>query len=255
MYFVENVCTPSCEAEIAYCETAIEFGVLNHQALIAIDTYEQCLYVEDGNTEATEGVFQKMKKAILDILDKIDSVIRGFLDGIKLGSKNRLTVDKYMSSETAQLNIQKDIIEIHKAIDAEFMEMRKVVKVISNVSGFDPNDVAKKCDEITERIRANKDKIKDGAKGLVKAAAIYKISEDANKKIEESWGWEKKTKELLNRMDTNDKHKTERYRAFNKVAETIGSFVNMYSYISKGTKAAIREGENRRAKTEKKNKK
>lgn len=259
MYFVENVCTPSSEAEIAYCETAIEFGVLNHHALIAIDTYEQCLYVEDGNTEATEGVFQKMKKAILDILDKIDSVIRGFLDGIKSGSKNRLTADKYMSSATAQINLNTDIIEMQKVVDAQFLEMRKVVKMISNVSGFDPDVVANTCDNINEKLHDNRNKIKDGAAGLVKTASALAISDAAIKHIEECNGWKEKTRESVERMSRRGKIPPEKQtgmmKALNKASQTLGNLVNSYTYITNGVISAVNKGESQRAKAEKKNKK
>ena len=247
MYFVENVCTPSSEAEIAYCETAIQLGVLNHQALLAIDTYEQCLYLEDGNSEAVEGVFQKMKKAVLDILDKIDSIIRGFLDGIKGGSDNRLTADKYFTSETGKINLNKDILEMQKTVDEEFLEMRKVVKMISNTTGFDPEKVGKACDKINEKLHENRHKLKAGATAAVESAIVYKKVKSNTSKIKELDVWRKETYDSIERMSRyghkNSKEEpkkvTPMMKAFNKVAVTIGNLVDECVYISNDVTKAM----------------
>ena len=172
MYFFEDVCMPSDDAEISFYEDALELGVLNHKAALAADLYTQELYMEEEDSSGSDGVFEEMKKAILTVLDKIDSIIRGFLDGVKSLSSNRLTADEYLNSSTGQLRLAEDLFAMQKMVDKEYYRLRPIVSKISDMTDIDVEKVASVCDDITEKLHNNRSFIAREAKAMVKASAV-----------------------------------------------------------------------------------
>lgn len=245
MYFFEGVCMPSDDEEISFCEDALEFGVLNHDASIAIAMYEQQMYLEEGDTASDEGVFQKIKNAILAILEKIDSVIRGFLDSFKVFSTNRLTAEKFMNSNTGKLQIAGDLFEIQKKIDREYLQLRPLVSKISNATGKDIEDVAKVADQITENVLANSKQYARSAKKIVSAVAVNKLANHCVDQMEDVQKWRSETEKSVNRLKRDER--PFKIRAIESVTKAMSTITSAYKDV--GTKAmnALNGAKNRKS--------
>lgn len=230
MYFFEDTCIPSNDSEIEYCENKLEFDILNHKASFAVSIYEQQMYLEDGASD--DGVFEKMKKAILAILDKVDSLIRGFFDSFKIFSDNRLTADKYMNSETAEVRLDADLFEMEKRVDKAYLEARPVIKKISTATGAELEKVAKKCDDITDFVNNNGSKIVDTGVNVVSTVAVDKLVNKCASQMDDVKQWKKLTEESVARMDAKkDKDAVPRAKATKSAARMISSIANAYTNI------------------------
>ena len=233
MYFFEDVCMPSDDEEISFCEDALELGILDHNASIAIALYEQQMYLEEGDANSDDGVFQKMKNAILAILEKIDSVIRGFLDSFKVFSKNHLTAEKFMNSNTGQLQLAGDLFKIQKEIDREYLQLRPLVSKISNATGKDIEDVAKLADQITEHVQTYGKKYGKAAVKIASAVAVNKLANDCVDKMEDVQKWRSETEKSVNRLKRDER--SLKVRAIQSVTKAMSAITTAYKDV--GTKA------------------
>lgn len=268
MFFFEDVCMPSSDEEISFYEDALELGVLNHKAILAVDMYEQCMYLEEGDSPGNDGVFEKMKRAILAVLDKIDSIIRGFLDGVKSLSSDRLTAEEYMNSSTGQLRLAEDLFAMQKMVDKEYYRLRPIISKISDITDIEAEKVASVCDSITEKLHDNRAFIAREAKGVVKAAAVNALYKNSIDRMSDIQKWEKETAESLRRQGKDEKFNREqekkikkaakerakaikkqetagmsmRMRAVQKATNAMSALTNAYKYIGDAAHKALTAG-------------
>ena len=233
MYFFEDVCMPSDDTEISFYEDALELGVLNHKAALAVDLYTQELYMEEEDSSGSDGVFEKMKKAILTVLDKIDSIIRGFLDGFKVFSNKHLTADKFMNSSTGQLQLAGDLFEMQKRIDHEYLQLRPVVSKISQLTGEDIEDVAKLADQVTEHVQTYSKRYGKAVINMASATAVNKLANKCVDKMEDVQKWRSETEKSVKRLKRDER--TLKMRAIQSVTKAMSVLTNAYRDI--GTKA------------------
>ena len=244
MYFFEDVCMPSDDEEISFYEDVLEFGVLNHNASIAIGLYEQQMYLEEGEEKSDDGVFQKMKNAILAILDKIDSVIRGFLDGFKAFSKNHLTAEKFMNSSTGQLQLAGDLFKIQKEIDREYLKLRPLVSKISKATGEDIEEVAKAADAVTEHVQAYGKKYGKSAVSLASAVAVNKLANHCVDQMEDVQKWRSETEKSVKRLKRDER--TIKVKAIQSVTKAMSAITTAYKDIGAKAMNALNNAKNKK---------
>lgn len=257
MVFLENgVCAPSHESEIAFCESELMCDLIYHQNKQIIDSYT-LLCLESGDENVKEGVIAKISNAIKAMIEKIRTTIEGFLDGVRANSKNRLTADDYMNSETAKLALDADIVAMKDAIDAEFLEARTIVKMISNVTKMDPQDVAKRCDALNQKIIDNRQKYLHGAKGLVQLGIARKIEKDCIKNCSDIQEMVKVTESSVNALKNTastakGRKAADAYNVLNKFTATLYKLsdqsVDMSNMISKAQAKGSEKDEKRKRK-------
>lgn len=247
MYFFEDTCMPTSEAEIEYCESELECAVLCHNALNAYALYEQQMYLEaksdDDDVEEnakSEGAFQKLKNAILTILEKINNIIKGFLDSFSVFSKNRLTADKYMDSDTAKIRLSTDIVAMKKNVDRSYLEMRPVISKISSITGKDLEVVAKKCDAATMFLENNRAKLRKGAVKLVQISVIEKVSNDTVNKMQDVQKLRAKTEESAKRMNRGGIFGSAKLDALFSSSKLLSTIANQYQFIGKSALSVLK---------------
>ena len=242
MLIIEDACMAESPEDLIFYENALILDTLYHNSMNIIGM--SSTFMEEGGSR--DGIIGKMIDGIIAILDKIDSLIKGTLDGIRATSKKRLTAHKYMQSATAECVINLEILEMQKRVNEEYLKARPVIQKISSATGFDAEEVEAVCDGINKKLSDNKDKISAGAKGIVKGAALLKIRDVAAKQLEESTGWKKKTEESVNRLRrSGDKKKVS---ALSKFANTLGNLTNNSIYIINSVNSELRKSEKKKRK-------
>lgn len=244
MYFFEDTCMPSDETEISFCEDALEIDILNHKTLNVLGIYEQEMYTEDGDESVSDGVFAKLKSAILTLLEKIGNIVSGFLDGMKVFSKNRITYDDYINSETGQLRLSTDLFDIQKKLDVEYAKMRPIVSKIANMSGSDILEVEKTCDAVTAHVHTYGKMYGKTAVSLVSAAAVNKLSNHIVNQMEDVQKWRSETEASLKRMQR--KTSPEKMKVTQKAVKAMGDLATAYKNIGNKAMNALKNAVNKR---------
>lgn len=246
MYFLEDVCMPSDDEEISFCEDTLELGVLDHNASIAIALYDQQMYLEEGESSSDDGVFQKIKNAILAILEKIDSIIRGFFDSFKVFSQNHLTAEKFMNSNTGKLQLAGDLFKIQKEIDDQYLHLRPLVNKISNATGEDIENVAKLADQITENVQTYGKKYGKTAVKIASAVTVNELANHCVDQMKDVQKWRSETEKSVKRLKRDDR--TLKVKAIQSVTKAMSTITTAYKDV--GTKAmnALNNAKNKKQK-------
>lgn len=162
---------------IRYKQDCIEVELLHHRNLCNIDTVSQLCYLEDADTKTeSDGLLIKIRNGVEALMDKVLSIVKAIINGIKSGSSNRLVFDEWIESDDAQYQLQGDIQKMMSELDKQYLQMRTVVQKISAATGMDPKKVA----EISDKAGATAEKVANFshtelAKEMVKGAAIKKM--------------------------------------------------------------------------------
>lgn len=245
MYFLEDTCMPSDEAEISFCEDTLELNVLNHKALNILGIYEQEMYVEDGEgSSSSDGVFQKLQSAILSILGKIGNIVTGFLDGMKVFSKNRITYGDYINSETGQIRLSDDLFAIQKKLDDEYRRMRPVISKIAQMTDSDIEQVEKICDTVTENIHNYGRIYGSMAVQIVEARAINELSNHIVDQMKDVQQWRAETEASIKRMQRETSPK--KMKTTQKAVKTMGDLATAYKDLGNRAKNALQNDINKK---------
>lgn len=245
MYFFEDTCMPDDEFEISFCEDALELNVSSHNVLNILGIYEQAIFEDGEESPSSNGVFEKLKSAILSLLDKIGGIVSGFLESMRVFSKDRITYDDYKNSETGQIQLSCDLIAMQKDIDAEYQRMRPIVSKIANITGKDIDKVERICDKVTENLHENRKRYARDITKVVSAAAVNKISENVVSKMDDVKEWRDKTKESVDRMKRDTSPAL--IRAYHDCIRCMGDIANFYKELGiKAKKALLRVDKKRK---------
>lgn len=163
MILINDHYMPSNELEIPFLENALELDLMCfdlHKEL----AYYECAFLEDGESEEKKG--SKISEKIHKLVEKIRAIIDGIKNAFNSWSKDKLTADVYMNSETAKIALDYDIEQMKKSIDNEFLATRKVVQKLSKWTGGDPEAIARECDAINQHLIDNQRKYIEGAKAI-----------------------------------------------------------------------------------------
>lgn len=246
MYFFEDTCMPSDEYEIAFREDALEFDILNHKALNILGIYEQEMFTEDGEESdaKSDGVFQKLKSAILAMLDKIGNVINGFLDSMKSLSKDRMTYDDYINSSTGQVRLSGDLFTIQKKLDNEYARMRPIVSKIAKMTDSDIEEVEKVCDSVTSNIHSYGSLYAHTAGQIAKSVAINKLSDHVVNQMEDVQKWRYETEASIKRMQRTTS--PQKMKVTQKAIKAMGDLATAYKDLGNKAKDALQNAINKR---------
>lgn len=168
----------SVDDAIRYKQDCIEVELLHHRNLCNIDTVSQLCYLEDADTKTeSDGLLAKIRSGVEALMDKLLSIVKAIINGIKSGSNNHLVFDEWIESDDAQYQLQGDIQKMMSELDEQYLQMRTVVQKISAATGMDPKKVA----EISDKAGATAEKVANFshtklAKKMVRGAAIKKMS-------------------------------------------------------------------------------
>jgi hypothetical protein len=199
------------EADIFFKESALELDLMHHRNQMLIDQYT-VMYLEDGNTSGgsdevktgkprKKGVVNVIIEKIKAMLERIYTAICGFLDGIRMGSKNRLSADEYMASDEAQIRLSMDVDKVIAQVEEEHLQSRKIVQAISSGTKIPADAIAQFCDTVDETIRENKDTIVSTARPILRAAVVEGRTRHLTKIAEEKKGYIKKTQACIDAIN------------------------------------------------------
>jgi CHASE3 domain sensor protein len=189
--------------EILLRQNDLKMDLMSHQVYGLIDMY---CYTEDGDEAPASTEKKSLGKTIADKIRAILKAISDIIEIFKANfSKNKLTVEEYLSSETGQMEIQLNIEAIHKEIDEEYLAARKIVSKISNVTNFPAEDVAAFCDKWEARIHNNRDKIIPAGKAVASTAAISAVRKQVYKNIDSSKGFVAQTNKILDEIEDEER--------------------------------------------------
>lgn len=238
MYFFEDTCMPDDEFEISFCEDVLELNILNHNVLNILGIYEQSFMFEDGDeSSSSNGVFEKLKAAILSMLNKIGNIASGVIDSFKSLSADRITYDDYKNSATGQLRLSEDLFEIQRDLDKEYQRMRPVVSKLADMTGQDIDKVEQICDTVTENIHNNGKKYAKDVSKVVTLKAMNKLSEDIVSQMTDVQNWRSETSKSVNRMKRNTD--PVKLRVMNKCVKCMGDMTNAYKSLGSKAKSAL----------------
>ena len=193
--------------ELDIKQTNLMFDIASHEILSMTDMFVESCYMEDGSTDEEKQkassdkktIWQTIVEKIRGMIDKVRDIIAGFKASI--GGKNAISAEDYMNSETAQVELQYDIMAMQKEIDQEYLEARKIVSSISSVTNVPIEKVAAFCDKMDAKLHANKDKFIPAGKAIIKAAAIDQVRKNVYKTVANTDELMKQSNKYLDEFD------------------------------------------------------
>ena len=183
--------------ELDIKQTNLMFDIASHEILSMTDMFVESCYMEDGSTDEEKQKASSDK--IRGMIDKVRDIIAGFKASI--GGKNAISAEDYINSETAQVELQYDIMAMQKEIDQEYLEARKIVNSISSVTNVPIEKVAAFCDKMDAKLHANKDKFIPAGKAIIKAAAIDQVRKNVYKTVANTDELMKQSNKYLDEFD------------------------------------------------------
>lgn len=236
---------------VLFSESALElderqFGmtmdIYAHSIYSMADMFtENCYLEETASTEDEKTTSKTGKKSIVQaIVDKLKEMIGKIgeiIDGFKasIDGKKNLTVDEYMNSETAKIQFAYDCEAIKKEVDMEYLEARKVVSSISNITNLPIEKVAAFCDKMDAKLHANKDKFLPAGKAAVTTAVIEKTRKSVRDNIYRSKDILNRSRKVLYDFDrvTDPDYGTEKkLNALTRFINTVGKMEKRWVRIS-----------------------
>ena len=231
--------------ELDIKQTNLMFDIASHEILSMTDMFVESCYMEDGSTDEEKQkassdkktIWQTIVEKIRGMIDKVRDIIAGFKASI--GGKNAISAEDYINSETAQVELQYDIMAMQKEIDQEYLEARKIVNSISSVTNVPIEKVAAFCDKMDAKLHKNKDKFIPAGKAIMKTAAIDGIRKSVYQNISDS---KHMTDELQKYLDEFDKVTNggkapadpdtiqKNANAVTRLSVTLGKMVNSWTH-------------------------
>lgn len=199
---------------ILYSESAIEINdkqnalfldIAAHDIYSMTDMYVESCYMEDASekedqSDEKKSILKTISNKLRGLIDKIRDIIDGFKASVE--SKKNLTAEEFLSSETATVQMEYDIVAMQKEVDQEYLEARKIVSKISGITKVPIDEVAAFCDKMDAKLHENKDKFVPVGKAIVKTTAIDKVRKGVYNNIADS---KKLTDDINNYLDEFDK--------------------------------------------------
>ena len=143
--YVEN-----CMLEIQKDITSLE--ILEHEESTRhfLESEQQDDTANEVKEEKKRSFMGRIYDGVVKILDKIKDTISEFFYNIRATfGKNSLTVDDFMTSNTAQVEFQQDMAQIATFMDRQYAQARPIVSRIAKLTHKDILDVEKWCDAVT----------------------------------------------------------------------------------------------------------
>lgn len=143
--YVEN-----CMLEIQKDITSLE--ILEHEESTRhfLESEQQDNTANEVKEEKKRSFIGRIYDGVVKILSKIKDTISEFFYNLRATfGKKSLTVDDFMSSNTAQVEFQNDIAEIATFMDKQYAQARPIVSRIAKLTHKDVVDVERWCDAVT----------------------------------------------------------------------------------------------------------
>lgn len=170
--------------------------------------YEYC-FTESEN--GGQGVISRMIDAVIKFIHSINEKVASLF-----AKDDHIEIESFLQSETGQVQLAYDVEAINKEVDAQILEGRKMIQMISSVTGISDEKVAKFCDTCGNLVEKHGGMIvKMSAIGALRAYVAHKSLNGLDKKVSEFRGvdthleaW-KKSYDAIN-ADSDAKRKKKR---------------------------------------------
>lgn len=156
-----TVLTEPYPGYLIFLENSLEFDLANRNVQLCMDALDACAFYEDGENDEdedepkdpkTEGLLNKLGKAIQVVIDKIVELIRRFMRVLSGVGKKHLTSEQYMQTQKGMAEYETRCNQIRKEIDDVFLSMRPVIGMIADVTKMDPEKVEFICDAVNNKL-------------------------------------------------------------------------------------------------------
>lgn len=232
----------SAEDAIRYKQDCIEMELLHHRNLCDIDTVSQLCWMEDGDSKAeSDGLMTKIGNGLQALMDKILSIVKAVINGIKSGQGNHLVFDEWIESDDAEYQMNTDIEKMVATLDEQYLQMRTTVQKISSATGMDPKKVA----EIADRAGLAAEKAANfshsqTAKEIMKGAAVKKLGRHLGQKMYDTDGLIKENQQKVKSLKKDAKFK-DRVTCYEHAMHALSKITLGYKKATDSLKAVVKK--------------
>ena len=189
---------------------------------------EDLSFMSESEGEQTEkkpsGFIEFIRKAV----DYIVKLISDFLEmlGNFFNTKEHITTSDYLGSETGKLQLEYDMERVQKEVDAQMLEGRKLVQLISKGTHIPAEKIAAFSDKCARVC-------KDHGKVIVGTAAALAISKGIRSHMKKTKNSAQEIGKDAEKCAGDAEKETAMRKIFNAVDKMISEYVNASSIVSR----------------------
>lgn len=253
---VGNIYFDDIDLEIMTRESVLDQSLLNKEISNGLNMFnEMTLFESAEDSEAKDGVLVRIGKTISTLIQSIIDYVERFFKSISANVGKKLSVDDYMTSDTAKIRLNADMKKIYEETEKQLFEGHKFLNMLYKKTGIEPRVLNKWSDKVSSFVIENGGTILSTAASVTLANAIHQSLTNNNEKLKNLQKENDRLVDEMNKLEA-DRLKEDGHTIMSQIHTVINGlstisrrYTRMYSSIEgqlKQYKKSYKEKKNKK---------